>query len=83
MRMYFKLYEYMIMSFRLINTLVIFQIYINNILKKHLNMFVIVYFNDILVYLKNEKNYKKHIKQILNTLKKVNLRIILKKSQFY
>ena len=46
-------------------------------------MFVIIYLNNILVYSKNEKDYKKHIKQVLNTLKKVNLRIILKKSQFH
>ena len=46
-------------------------------------MFVIVYLNNILVYSKNEKDHKKHIKQILNTLKKVNLRIILKKNQFH
>ena len=44
---------------------------------------MIIYLNDILVYLKNEKDHKKHVKQILNTLKKVNLRIILEKSQFY
>ena len=46
-------------------------------------MFVIIYLDNILVYLKNEKNYKKHVRQILSTLKKVNLRIILEKSQFY
>ena len=46
-------------------------------------MFVIIYLNDILVYSKNKKNYKKHIKQILNSLKKANLRIISEKSQFH
>ena len=46
-------------------------------------MFIIIYLNDILVYLKNEKDYKKHVKQILNALKKANLRIVLEKSQFY
>ena len=46
-------------------------------------MFVVIYLDDILVYLKNKENYKKHVKQILNTLKKVNLRIILEKSQFH
>ena len=41
---------------------------------------MIIYFDNILIYLKNKKDYKKHVKQILNALKKVNLRIILKKS---
>ena len=44
---------------------------------------MIIYLDDILIYLKNEKNHKKHVKQILNTLKKVNLRIVSEKSQFY
>ena len=83
MRMCFRLYKYMIMSFELINASAMFQTYINNVLREHLNMFVIVYLDDILVYSKNEKDHKKHVKQILSALKKVNLRIILEKSQFY
>ena len=71
------------MSFKLINTSVIFQTYINNVLRKYLNMFVIIYLDDILIYSKNEKNHKKQVRQVLNTLKKVNLRIILEKSQFH
>ena len=73
----------MIILFKLINAFITFQTYINNVLREHLNVFVIIYFNDILVYSKNKKNYKKHIRQILNALKKVNLRIISEKSQFY
>ena len=46
-------------------------------------MFIIIYLNNILVYLKNKKDYKSYVKQILNILKKVNLRIISEKSQFY
>ena len=83
MRTHFRLYKYMIMSFRLINASATFQTYINNVLREHLNMFVIVYLDNILVYLKNEKDHKKHIRQILNTLKKVNLRIVSEKSQFH
>ena len=70
----------MIMSFRLINVSTMFQIYINNISREHLNMFMIIYLNDILVYSKNKKNYKKHIKQILNALKKADLRIVSEKN---
>ena len=71
------------MLFRLINASAMFHTYINNVLREHLNMFVIIYLNNILVYLKNEQDYKKHVKQILNTLKKVDLRIMSEKSQFY
>ena len=83
MRICFRLYKYMIMSFRLINASATFQTYINNVLREHLNMFVIVYLNNILVYSKNEKDHKKHVRQILNTLKKADLRIVSEKSQFH
>ena len=73
----------MIMSFSLINASATFQTYINNILREHLNVFVIVYLNNILIYLKNKKNYKKHVRQILNALKKADLRIVSEKSQFH
>ena len=46
-------------------------------------MFVIVYLDNILVYSKNEKDHKKHVRQILNALKKVDLRIVSEKSQFH
>ena len=71
------------MLFKFTNTSVIFQTYINNILRKHLNMFVIIYLDNILIYSKNKKDYKKHVRQILNALKKADLRIISEKSQFY
>ena len=58
------------MSFELINASAMFQTYINNVLKEHLNMFVIIYLDNILVYSKNKENHKKHVKQVLNTLKK-------------
>ena len=70
----------MIMLFELTNASAMFQTYINNILREHLNMFVIIYLNNILVYLKNEKDHKKHVRQILNALKKTDLRIISEKS---
>ena len=58
----------MIIFFRLINTSATFQIYINNILEEYLDVFVIIYLNNILVYLKNEIDYKVHVRKILKTL---------------
>ena len=42
------------MPFKLIDALAKFQSYINKILAKKLNVFMIVYLNDILIYIKNE-----------------------------
>ena len=83
MRMCFRLYEYLIMSFKLINAPAKFQTYINNVLREHLDVFVIVYLNDILVYLKNETDHKVHVRKVLKALKKADLRIKSKKSQFH
>ena len=73
MRTHFKLYEYLIMSFKLINAPAIFQTYINNVLREHLDVFVMIYFNDILVYLKNKTDHKVHVRKVLEALKKADL----------
>ena len=78
-----KHYEYLIMFFNLINASVTFQTFVNNILRRYLNQFVIVYLNDILVYSKTKKEHVQHVKKILQTLKKVDLRIKSEKSEFH
>ncbi len=50
------------MPFRLTNALTAFQSYINKTLVEKLNIFAIVYLNDILIYTKSEG--KKHIKVV-------------------
>ncbi len=76
-------YEYLIMSFDLINASVTFQIFVNNVLRRYLNQFIIVYLNDILVYSKTKKEHVQHVKKVLQTLKKVDLRIKSGKSEFH
>jgi hypothetical protein len=49
------------MLFRLINALPIFQAYINNILRKYLDVFVVVYLDNILIYLKTYEDYIRDI----------------------
>jgi len=71
------------MSFNLINASVMFQTFVNNVLRCYLNQFIIVYLNDILVYSKTKKEHVQHVKKVLQTLKKVNLRIKSEKSEFH
>ncbi len=71
------------MSFDLINASVTFQTFVNNVLRRYLNQFVIVYLNDILVYFKTKKEHVQHVKKVLQTLKKVDLRIKSEKSEFH
>ena len=53
------------MPFRLTNILATFQAIINYILQEYLDIFIIIYLDNILIYLKILKNYKKHIYKVL------------------
>lgn len=50
----FRLFEYLVIPFGLTNTLAIFQWMINNVLWEYLNVFVVVYLDDILIYSENK-----------------------------
>ena len=67
----------------MINIFVIFQRIINNQLYKYLDIFVIVYLNNILVFFKNKTKYIKYIKKVFKKLKKAKLLLRPKKYKFY
>jgi hypothetical protein len=48
-----------------------------------LDIFVIIYLDDILIFSKIEKEYKEYIKKILRRLIDENLRIKIEKTEFY
>ena len=52
-------------------------------LGEYFNNFVIAYLNNIIIYLNNKEEYKKHIKWVLKRLYKENMLIIVKKCEFY
>ena len=79
----YELYKYQIMLFKLINTSAMFQELINHVLYDHLNKFVIAYLNNILIYFKNEKNHKKHIKEVLRRFQEKNLYFKSEKCKFH
>ena len=47
---HYKYLKYLVMFFGLTNAPVTFQVFINNVFRKYLNIFVIIYFNNILIY---------------------------------
>src|SRR5436190_13637904 len=71
------------MSFRLTNTSAMFQELINHVLYNHLNKFVIMYLNDILIFFKTEKKHEKHIKKVFKKFQEKNLYFKLKKCEFH
>jgi hypothetical protein len=48
-----------------------------------LDVFVIIYLDDILIFSKTEKEYKEHIRKILRRLINKNLRIKTEKTEFH
>ena len=72
------------MPFRLLNAPASFQGYINKILAKKLNIFVIIYLDNILIYTENEdQGHDEAVWWVLNLLWKNGLFVNLKKCQFY
>jgi Reverse transcriptase (RNA-dependent DNA polymerase) len=71
------------MPFGLINAPALYQSLINNILRKYLDDFVIVYLNDILIYSKIKKKHIKYVIAILKVLEKADIRINSAKSVFH
>nr|GEZ63322.1 putative reverse transcriptase domain-containing protein [Tanacetum cinerariifolium] len=59
-----------VMSFGLPNTPVVFMDLMNRVCQPYLNKFVIVFIDDILVYSKDIEEHEKHLKIILELLKK-------------
>jgi hypothetical protein len=66
--MHYSFFKTLVIPFGLSNIPVIFQAWINEILYLYLDVFCIVYINDILVYSNNLLEYKKYIKKILHVL---------------
>ncbi|GKF18325.1 putative reverse transcriptase domain-containing protein [Tanacetum coccineum] len=63
-------FEFQVMPFGLTNAPAVFMDLMNRVCKPYLDTFVIVFIDDILVYSKDEEEHGKHLKIILEVLKK-------------
>ena len=77
-----SVYKYRVLSFKLINDLNSFQQYINDALWKFLNDFCQVYFDDILIYNYIKKKHIRHVRLMLDKLRKIDLQMNIKKCKF-
>ena len=64
----YRLFEYIIMLFRLYNAPGTFQSFINDTLREYLDMFCTAYLNDILIYSNTEEEHIIHVKKVLEKL---------------
>ncbi|GKF96493.1 putative reverse transcriptase domain-containing protein, partial [Tanacetum coccineum] len=76
-------FEFQVMPFGLTNAPAVFMDLINRVCKSYLDKFVIVFIDDILVYSKDEEEHGKHLKIILELLKKERLYAKFLKCDFY
>jgi hypothetical protein len=59
--MRYSLYEYLVMSFGLMNAPAHFMYLMNSVFIPELDQFVVVFINDILVYSKSMEEHKEHL----------------------
>ena len=71
------------MSFKLINVSTTYQEMINDALREHLNVFVIAYFDNILIYFRILSKHKQHMQIVLQCLKERRLLLKPKKCEFH
>jgi hypothetical protein len=79
----FGLYEFLMMPFGFIKAFAIFQRFINDILRKYLNVFCIAYLNDILIYNRTRKKHLSYIRKMLEFLRQAGLYVKIKKCEFF
>ena len=70
------------MSFGLTNALETFMDLMNIVFKQYLDLFVIVFINDILIYSRNEEQYASHLRVVQQTLKERQLFTKFSKCEF-
>ena len=76
-------YEFLVMPFGLTNAPAAFMDLMNRVFRDYLDRFVIVFIDDILVYLKSKKEHEYHLGLVLQRLREHKLYAKLDKCKFW
>ncbi|KAH7492800.1 hypothetical protein FOMA001_g2149 [Fusarium oxysporum f. sp. matthiolae] len=79
----FGLFEYLVMPFGLTNAPATFQRMINSVLRQYLDIFVVCYLDDILIFSDNEEEHREHVHKVLRKLQDAKLLVEPEKSHFH
>lgn len=76
-------YKFTVMPFGLTNAPVTFMDLINPMFKSYLEKLVVVFIDDILIYLKIEEDHSEHLRIMLQTLREHKMDAKLSKCEFW
>jgi hypothetical protein len=79
----YGLFEYLVMPFGLANTPAAFQHFMNDIFRDLLDIYVVVYLDDILIFSKTREEHVNHVREVLKRLKENHLYCQLEKCSFF
>jgi hypothetical protein len=82
-RTHLGLFEYLIMPFGLTNAPASFQTMIDHVLQEYLDLFVVVYLDDILIFSRTLEEHKDHVHKVLQKLQDAKLLVEPEKSDFH
>ncbi|XP_019251340.1 PREDICTED: uncharacterized protein LOC109230279 [Nicotiana attenuata] len=75
-------YEFLVMSFGLTNAPAAFMELMNRVFRPYLDLFVIVFIDDILIYSRSQEEHEQHLRVVLRTLKDSQLYAKFSKCEF-
>src|SRR6266536_5796036 len=76
-------FKYIMMFFSLVNTSATFQLYINRALVGLINIYYVVYLDNIFIYSVNPADHQRHIREILKRFRNFKLYLKLFKCEFF
>ena len=82
-RTHYRLFEWSVMLFSLTNAFIVFQQFINNLFSNLLDVCIMIYLDDILIYSNSMSEYCWHIKEVLKYLCKIGLYVKVEKYKFH